>query len=502
MLHRTWCRLLKSTSMQRVRLYTCQAINFLPPRLSLESIQLSDSDCQYVVSLHPDPGRSVGDINNQLVEFCKAQPVDKSYGFGILDPYNMEESISLIDKHSNTKYLKGLAVGCEMIANQEPDYKKCYYLFQLCASANIPVALLCNDTNVSIMNVSTVARALAQIITDGIFDYYPGLQILVHHDKAIPLVIDALAGNHPGNSLQKQISSYYLQNNVFCVSSCSDLQYLKFLEISLSQDRILFGNEVGKQIVFPSVADLTLQKIMNRNARCLLGVDDSDETCKRWIYDENNVSILQSSAIKFLSSKVRDRSTNCKDFMTYSDRLMTILAEETLARMKSVIPSNIITPTGVFRGVTDTENRHLCAVSIMRSGDILLEAFRRLVPGLHVGKILVQRDESSVDKKPVFYYKKLPNAIANCSVLLVDPMLATAGSALCALDCLVQQHYVPSENITFVNLFACEEGLAKLQQQYPLVHVVTLYVDECLNEEKYIVPGVGDFGDRYYGTVD
>ena len=104
---------------------------------------------------------------------------------------------------------------------------------------------------------------------------------------------------------------------------------------------------------------------------------------------------------------------------------MNILAEEALARVPAVVHKEITTPTGVFKGLEDLSNKQLCVVSIIRSGDILLEAVRKLVPGIRVGKILVQRDEESEDKHAVLYYQKLPKDISDCYVLLVDPMLAT-----------------------------------------------------------------------------
>lgn len=212
------------------------------------------------------------------------------------------------------------------------------------------------------------------------------------------------------------------------------------------------------------------------------------------------IVLEQLKCIKLLISKICDKRTEYKDFMIYADRLMTILAEEALANVPAVVPQDIVTPTdGIYNGLCDTRSKQLCVVSIIRAGDTLLEAFRKLEPGIRVGKILIQRDEESEDKRPMFFYKKLPSDIADCQVLLVDPMVGTAGSCICALDCLVQ-HGVDSRNVLFVNLFSCKYGLNKLQTKYPNVRVITLNLESYLNEKKYLVPGVGDFGDRYYGT--
>ena len=179
---------------------------------------------------------------------------------------------------------------------------------------------------------------------------------------------------------------------------------------------------------------------------------------------------------------------------------MTILAEEALSRIPAVKDHDIVTPTdGIFKGLAEPSRPKICVVSIIRSGDILQEAFRKLEPGIKVGKILLQRDEESTDKKPIFYYKKLPKDISNCFVLLVDPMLATAGSCLAALKCLVETGVDP-DNIMFVNLISCQYGIDEVHRKYPNITILTMDKEGSLNDQKYIVPGLGDFGDRYYGT--
>ena len=138
-------------------------------------------------------------------------------------------------------------------------------------------------------------------------------------------------------------------------------------------------------------------------------------------------------------------------------------------------------------------------MSIMRSGDLLLEPLRRLVPGVAVGKLLIQRDEASRDKHAVMMYDKLPKDIASRHVLLCDPMLATGGSAIKAIQCLVG-HGVAAKSITFINLVSCPEGIAALAGAFPEVIIVTLAIDEGLTENKYIYPGLGDCGDRALST--
>jgi len=160
----------------------------------------------------------------------------------------------------------------------------------------------------------------------------------------------------------------------------------------------------------------------------------------------------------------------------------------------------IQTPCGPYEGIESLKPTDICAVSIVRSGDALLESVRACSPGIRVGKILIQRDESHPDKIAKLFYSKLPPNVSGMHVLLCDPMLATGGSAIKALEVLVDQYGVDSSRIIFANIICAPEGLKALAEKYPLVKVVTACIDERLNEDKFIVPGLGDYGDRFFNT--
>lgn len=147
----------------------------------------------------------------------------------------------------------------------------------------------------------------------------------------------------------------------------------------------------------------------------------------------DNVTILSSPAIVSLLTKLRDKRTSVKEYVLNGDRLMRILAEEGIARVPSVKEQIVDTPCGPYRGLSLPNVDNLCAVSIVRSGDILLEAVIKSCPGVCVGKILIQRDEHHPDKIPKLFYSKLPQDVADRDILLVDPMIGTAGSAKCAI---------------------------------------------------------------------
>jgi uracil phosphoribosyltransferase len=208
--------------------------------------------------------------------------------------------------------------------------------------------------------------------------------------------------------------------------------------------------------------------------------------------------VATSKALRGLFTKMRDVRTPSADFVKYSKRAMTILAEEAMAEFPS--QSIIIqTPCGPCEGVQTVDLSQVCAVSIVRSGDALLEVVRTIVPEVSVGKILIQRDESHPDKLPKLFYSKLPKKKVKYA-LLCDPMLATGGSAIMALDVLTVKYKIPQKNIIFANVICCPEGLTAIAQSYPRVKIVTAMVDSHLNHDKYIVPGLGDYGDRYFGT--
>jgi uracil phosphoribosyltransferase len=244
---------------------------------------------------------------------------------------------------------------------------------------------------------------------------------------------------------------------------------------------------------------------MDANVRFLSGLADSDKAhcngsdgSNRSLFDDR-VTVIESRAVNALMTQVRSDSASHTANIRASDRVLNILAEEGLARLPGVESEDITTACGSYTGLSSVPAEDIVAVSIVRSGDILLEAVRRAVPEVAVGKILIQRDESHPDKVPRLFYSKLPANIASKQVLLCDPMLATGGSAITAIQEMVKVG-VEEQNILFINVLACDFGLQAVLDAFPSVRIVTLGVDPLLNSHKYIAPGLGDFGDRYYNT--
>ncbi len=194
--------------------------------------------------------------------------------------------------------------------------------------------------------------------------------------------------------------------------------------------------------------------------------------------------------------KIRDKNTSCQDFRHYARRLMTVICEEALGCIAT--ESTISTPVDSFTctgPVVDQSN--IVAVSIIRAADSMLDTFMSIVPEASVGKILIQRDEATAE--PRLFYSKLPS-LAGKQVILLDPMLATGGSAQSAVDVLIKAGAEESK-IMFISVLGCPEGVAKLEAAFPSMKIFAGKVDSGLTARKYIWPGLGDFGDRFFGTV-
>lgn len=207
-----------------------------------------------------------------------------------------------------------------------------------------------------------------------------------------------------------------------------------------------------------------------------------------------NVSLLpQTNQLTGLYTIIRDKNTARPDFIFYSDRIIRLLVEEGLNHLP-VEKKMVDTHTNEsFPGVGFLGK--ICGVSIVRAGESMEQGLRDCCRSVRIGKILIQRDEETA--LPKLFYEKLPEDIADRYVFLLDPMLATGGSAIMATDVLIKRGVKP-ERIFFLNLICSKEGIDNYHAAFPEVRIVTGALDRGLNEQKYLVPGLGDFGDRYY----
>jgi uracil phosphoribosyltransferase len=190
---------------------------------------------------------------------------------------------------------------------------------------------------------------------------------------------------------------------------------------------------------------------------------------------------------------LRDRRTSRELFRRAATRISVLLAAEA---MRDVPSSKVTvdTPLGPAPGRKIASD--VVVVPVLRAGLGMLDAVLELMPDARVGHIGLQRDETTAIASQ--YYSKLPASLEASFVLMIDPMLATGGSAVAALDLLAREG---ATRVRIVCIVAAPEGIALVEQSHPEVSIYTPVVDRGLNEQKYIVPGLGDFGDRLYGTV-
>ena len=209
-----------------------------------------------------------------------------------------------------------------------------------------------------------------------------------------------------------------------------------------------------------------------------------------------NLTVLPyTPQLEALFTIIRNKDTKRNEFLFYSERVIRLLIEEALNHLPTQ-KKIVTTPTGTqFEGSEFLGK--LCAVPIVRAGESMEKAVREVCRAIRIGKILIQRDEETA--MPKLIYHKLPEDIAGRHVLLLDPMLATGGSVCKAIEVL-KENGVPEEKIIFINLISAPEGIEAFQNYAPKVKIITGFIDPKLNEKAYIIPGLGDFGDLYFGT--
>ena len=207
----------------------------------------------------------------------------------------------------------------------------------------------------------------------------------------------------------------------------------------------------------------------------------------------SEVTVVDHPLIQHKLTLMREVETPSAVFRQLLREISTLLAHEVL-RDLPMTTKTIQTPLQKMAAPV-IEGKKLVFVSILRAGNGLLEGMLDLVPVARVGHVGLYRDHETLEA--VEYYLKMPQNLSRRLVIAVDPMLATANSATAAINRLKE---VGAKNIKFVCLLAAPEGIKALSEAHPDVPIFTAAIDECLNEKGYIVPGLGDAGDRIYGT--
>lgn len=203
--------------------------------------------------------------------------------------------------------------------------------------------------------------------------------------------------------------------------------------------------------------------------------------------------IIDHPLIQHKLSILRDRDTTVRDFRALATEIAMLMAFEAM-RDLPLEDAEVETPVARAR-VRRLAGKKLALVAILRAGLVMVDGILDLVPSARVGHIGLYRDPETLE--PVSYYAKLPGDIADRAVFVVDPMLATGGSAVAAIDRLKE---AGAHDIRLLCILAAPEGLEVVEAAHPDVQIVLASLDERLNEHSYIVPGLGDAGDRIYGT--
>ena len=208
----------------------------------------------------------------------------------------------------------------------------------------------------------------------------------------------------------------------------------------------------------------------------------------------STLHIVDHPLITHKLSIMRNKKTGSKDFRELLNEIAMLMGYEITRDlpMEEIIIETPVTKTKTYM----VSGKKLAIVPILRAGIGMVDGILSLVPVAKVGHIGLYRDPET--HKPVEYYCKLPSDIQDRITILVDPMLATGGSASDALDMLKAKG---CKNIKFLCLVAAPEGVKKVQDNHPDVDIFTAALDECLNDHDYIVPGLGDAGDRIFGTI-
>jgi uracil phosphoribosyltransferase len=207
------------------------------------------------------------------------------------------------------------------------------------------------------------------------------------------------------------------------------------------------------------------------------------------------VTVIDHPLIQHKLTLMRQTQTSTAKFRQLLKEIGMLLAYE-VTRDLPLKYEQIETPIAKMNAPVLAASKKIVIISIMRAGQGLLDSILELIPSARVGHIGLYRDPTT--RMAIEYYFKVPQDIEQRDVLIVDPMLATGNSAVAAVDRLKE---VNPKSIKFLCLLAAPEGLKHFHEQHPEVQIYTAAVDECLDEHGYIVPGLGDAGDRLYGTM-
>ena len=204
------------------------------------------------------------------------------------------------------------------------------------------------------------------------------------------------------------------------------------------------------------------------------------------------VIVIAHPLVQHNLTRLRDKRTQPQEFRRLLGEIASLMVYEA-TRSFTVRPTAVQTPLAPARGFRI--EREVVLVPVLRAGLGMLDSILQLIPNARVGFIGLKREETTL--RAQFYHKSLPKNLSRFEVILIDPMLATGGSAVAALNLLAEQG---AKQVRLVNLVAAPEGIRRVRKSYPQLPIFTAAIDRRLNHKGYILPGLGDVGDRLFGT--
>src|SRR5689334_24807732 len=205
-----------------------------------------------------------------------------------------------------------------------------------------------------------------------------------------------------------------------------------------------------------------------------------------------NVTVISHPLVQHNLTRLRDKRTGPQEFRRVLSEVAALMLYEA-TRSFAVKPANVRTPLAPARGFQ--LRREVVLVPVLRAGLGMLDSILQLIPHARVGFIGLKRHEETLEAAA--YHKSLPDDLRGFEIILIDPMLATGGSALAALDLLFERR---AEHVRLVNLVAAPEGIRAVRARYAQLPIFTAAIDQKLNSRGFIVPGLGDAGDRLFGV--
>ena len=204
------------------------------------------------------------------------------------------------------------------------------------------------------------------------------------------------------------------------------------------------------------------------------------------------VTVITHPLVQHNLTRLRDERTGAQEFRRVLSEVAALMLYEA-TRSFTVAPVSVKTPLAIARGFR--LQREVVLVPVLRAGLGMLDSILQLIPHARVGFIGLKREETTL--RATSYHKSLPPDLTPFEVILIDPMLATGGSAVAAMDLLTE---LGAKHVRMVNLVAAPEGIRRVRLHYPKLPIFTAAVDKKLNEKGYILPGLGDAGDRLFGV--